>query len=30
MVSTGPLMCGGITVYRPIIQHHMDASKKLA
>ncbi len=29
MESTGPLMCGGITVYRPIIQHHMDASKKV-
>lgn len=27
--TAGPLMCGGITVYRPIIQHQMDASKKV-
>lgn len=27
--KAGPLLCGGITVYRPIIQHQMDASKKV-
>ncbi|WP_131667976.1 NADPH-dependent aldehyde reductase Ahr [Psychrobacter pygoscelis] len=27
--KAGPLMCGGITVFRPIIQHQMDASKKV-
>ena len=27
--KAGPLLCGGITVFRPIIQHQMDASKKV-
>ncbi len=27
--KAGPLLCGGITVYRPIIQHQLDASKKV-
>lgn len=30
LASAGPLLCGGITVFTPLLQHGIDASKKVA
>lgn len=27
--KAGPLLCGGITVFQPLLQHHIDATAKV-
>jgi uncharacterized zinc-type alcohol dehydrogenase-like protein len=28
--SAGPLLCGGITVFKPLLMHHVTATSRVA